>query len=651
MHPIPSISMKPQAVDAEPRHDKVDALSSHETESMELTIATTATTKSQRCRTSIRRGKDQSSSATMHEASTTASSAGSLSLLPMMTATTSPSCISATTSATGARKRARESAERSSGSHSQCGRSPLRLSAAGLLRCNTATPEQDEEETDFVVTTTRASPAHLQHTPTSQLLSQQQAAPYSVLPDDREDVPRELPVEQMLFTPATVARRPKPPIVLGETLQTSAPSTTSARDVTSPAVSSASRPSSHDEAVQAILRAGPPTTTRLVQLKPGYKVPSPQTPLWAALEDDGDENESAARGSGSTLGETLLNNTTQVTLFQLGEEEEANRTDAMATTTLATADMHKPVTTHECRRLGTRAAGSGSISLPAPGRSLNLLDEDGLDDEHLPLFVGTEGHGWDDKTDSESVSLTQEANQQERSQDMRAVLPRSRRGRGTTSSAAARASTSALSHTGKLGSANMSTPSPAPQRAVRTFVRTAQPHASPYSQLRRDVEGTVGEAPATATSESRTTVPAAAVNPNVVLSRKELRWKTDMLKWVERTRAFFHFIDTRPLHVTSSPLKLAAAASSRTQRKSRSQSVVTGVHRASIMALPREKKSRAATSMSLVNRSSSASTVPAAPSPSVAAYRSSHNAFEAVISRVKREAAAMVTKTRSTSAK
>ncbi|AIO01726.1 hypothetical protein LPMP_341010 [Leishmania panamensis] len=693
MPPPRSVSMKRRAVGAEPHYESA-TFSPQETESMALTSATTTTTMSGRRSTSTGSGKGQGSAAAVHETPMVTSSIGSLSLLPMKT-TTSPSLVSAATSATNERKRARESAERCSIRRLQGGRSPSasattggstrplqrlcrsesfgsdksRISDTPQLRRNTTCAELDVEEV-FFESVTRASPAHLQHTPTSQLLSQQQALPYSTLSEDHGVAPQGPALEQTLFTPATVARRPKPQTVLGEALRSSALSAASAPSAASPASSSASRLSSHDEAVQAILRANPPTTTRPVQLKPGYNAPSPQTPLWAALEDDRDEDDHAALGSGQALEELLLSNT-QVSLFQLGDEEEANTSGAVRTTTRAdalpcsrhasvitaptvsTVGVHVPATTHECRRLGTRAAANGSISLPAPGRSLNLLDEDGLhDDERLPLFVGMESDSQDDGTDGEAFSLTQEANRQERARDMQAALPRSRAYRGAASAAAARASAAATLHAGKLGSADTFTPSPTRQRATRASHTTVQQQGSPYSQLQRVVESTMAAATVVAAGQRHTTTPVADTKPPEVLSQKELRRKTDMLRWAERTRAFFHFIDTRPLHVTSSPLKLPASTSSQARQGRCSQSVVTSHYRKRIRAVQTHKSRTPATSMSLACRSHSASTVRSVPSPSVAAHgSSSSSAFEDVISRVKREAAAAATSTRSTSAK
>ncbi|TPP46436.1 KRI1-like C-terminal family protein [Leishmania donovani] len=642
MPPPPSVNTKRGAVDAKAHHENVVAVSPCETESMALTNATTTTATTGRRSASTGSGKGRGSANTLREASTINSSIGPLSPTPVMTAT-SPSLASATTSATGARKRARESAERGSTiRHSQGGRSPSAPATTGglarhllqrprrsgsfgsdgrrisgtpqLVRDPNMCAELDEEGVFFETTTTRASPAHLQRTPTSQLLSQQQAPPYSALSESRDAAPQEPAVEQALFTPATVARRPQPQPVFGEALRSSPSSTAPAPSAVSPAASSASRPSSHDEAVQAILRANPPTMTRPVQLKPGYTVPSPQTPLWAALDADEDEDHQTARGSGQGLEEPLLSNT-QASLFQFGDEEEAKTSGAVRTTTLVGAlphsghasnttiatvsalGVHVPTTTHECRRLGTRAAANGSISLPAPGRSLNLLDEDGLhDDERLPVFVGMDGDSQGGDTDGMAFSLTQEANRQERAQDMQAVLPRSRAYRGA---AAAQASATTMLHAGKLGSANMSTPN---------------------------------------------------VKPAGVLSQKELRRRADMLKWAERTRAFFHFIDARPLHVTASPLKPPPPTSSQPRRGYHSQSGVTDYHRGSIGTVQPRKSRTAAASMSLVRRSHSASAAPAVLSPSVAARRSS-SAFEAVISRVKRAAAAASKTTRSTSAK
>ncbi|CAJ1992918.1 hypothetical protein conserved [Leishmania donovani] len=693
MPPPPSVNTKRGAVDAKAHHENVVAVSPCETESMALTNATTTTATTGRRSASTGSGKGRGSANTLREASTINSSIGPLSPTPVMTAT-SPSLASATTSATGARKRARESAERGSTiRHSQGGRSPSAPATTGglarhllqrprrsgsfgsdgrrisgtpqLVRDPNMCAELDEEGVFFETTTTRASPAHLQRTPTSQLLSQQQAPPYSALSESRDAAPQEPAVEQALFTPATVARRPQPQPVFGEALRSSPSSTAPAPSAVSPAASSASRPSSHDEAVQAILRANPPTMTRPVQLKPGYTVPSPQTPLWAALDADEDEDHQTARGSGQGLEEPLLSNT-QASLFQFGDEEEAKTSGAVRTTTLVGAlphsghasnttiatvsalGVHVPTTTHECRRLGTRAAANGSISLPAPGRSLNLLDEDGLhDDERLPVFVGMDGDSQGGDTDGMAFSLTQEANRQERAQDMQAVLPRSRAYRGA---AAAQASATTMLHAGKLGSANMSTPSPARQRAARTSLSIAQQRASPYSQLQRDVESNMAAAAAGAASERHTTAPAADVKPAGVLSQKELRRRADMLKWAERTRAFFHFIDARPLHVTASPLKPPPPTSSQPRRGYHSQSGVTDYHRGSIGTVQPRKSRTAAASMSLVRRSHSASAAPAVLSPSVAARRSS-SAFEAVISRVKRAAAAASKTTRSTSAK
>lgn len=672
MPPPRSVNTKRRAVDAKPRLENFVAVSPRETESMALTSATTTTATTGRRSDSTGSGEVQGSANTLREASTINSSVRPLSPTPVMTAT-SPSLVSVTTSATGARKRARELAERSSTiRHSQGGRSPSApATTGGLARRHLQRPRRSgsfgsdgsrisgtpqparspkmctelyEEEVLFETMTTRASPAQLQHTPTSQLLSQQQAPPYSATSECRDAAPQEPAVEQALFTPATVARRPQPQAVFGAALPPSPSLAASALSAASPAASSASRPSSHDEAVQAILRANPPTMTRPVQLKPGYSIPSPQTPLWAALdaEEDEDHQTQTARNSGQELEEPLLTNT-QVSLFQLGDEEEANMSDAVrmatlagalprsghtSTTTIATVStlrVHVPTTTHECRRLGTRAAANGSISLPAPGRSLNLLDEDGLhDDERLPVFVGMDGDSQADDTDGGAFSLTQEAIRQERAQDMQAVLPRSRAYRRA---AAAQASVTTMLHAGKLGRADMSTPSPAHHRAVRTSLSTAQQRASPYSQLQRDVESTMAAAAAGAATERHTAGPAADVKPAGVLSQKELRRRADMLKWAEHTRAFFHFIDARPLHVTASPLKPPPSTFSQPRRSP-----------------------TATASMSLVRRSHSASAAPSVLPPSVAMRRSS-SAFEAVISRVKREAAAAVKTTRSTSAK
>ncbi|KAG5490986.1 hypothetical protein JIQ42_00872 [Leishmania sp. Namibia] len=652
--------MQRPAVHIESCHDNV-RVSPRETESMALTTVTTATSASGHRSVSTASSKGRGSTAAAHEAPTFTSSMSAPSLPPMATAK-SPPLVSATTSATGARKRARRWTERRSSSHSRDGGSPSSpTKTEDLGRCTNTHAESSEEEVFFETIAKRDSPAHLQHTPTSQLLSQRQAPSYSALSEDRNAAPQEPAVEQALFTPATVARRPQPQSVLGKALRSSALSAASAPS----AASSASRPSSHDETVQAILRENPPTTTRPVQLKPGYKVPSPQTPLWAALEDDGDDD--AARSSGQGLEEPLLSST-QVSLFQLGDEEETSSSGAVRMTaragvlprsgqactttaaTVSTVGVHVPTTTHECRRLGKSAAANASISLPAPGRSLNLLDEDGLhDDERLPLFVGMEGDSQGVDTDGGAFSLTQEARRQDRAQDVQAVLPRSRAHRGATGAAATRASAAAALHTGKLGSAGMSTPSPARQRAVRTSLSAPQQQASPFSQLQRDVESTM--AAAAAESERHNTAPAAGAKPLGALSQKELRRRADMLKWAERTRAFFHFIDTRPLQVTLSPLKPPASTPSQLHRRSSSRSVVAGGHRGSIGGVQPRKSRRAEASMSLVHRSHSASTTPASPSRSVAEH-SSNSAFEAVISRVKREAAAAAaTVTRRTSAK
>ncbi|KAG5491983.1 hypothetical protein GH5_00880 [Leishmania sp. Ghana 2012 LV757] len=541
--------MQRPAVHIESCHDNVP-VSPRETESMALTTVTTATSASGHRSVSTASSKGRGSTAAAHEPPTFTSSMGAPSLRPMTTAK-SPPLVSVATSATGARKRARRWTERRSSSHSRDGGSPSSpTKPEDLGRCTNTHAESSEEEVFFEKIAKRDSPAHLQHTPTSQLLSQRQAPPYSALSEDRNAPPQEPAVEQALFTPATVARHPQPQSVLGQALRSSALSTASAPS----AASSASRPSSHDETVQAILRANPPTTTRPVELKPGYKVPSPQTPLWAALEDDGDDDD-AARSSGHGLEEPLLSST-QVSLFQLGDEEETSSSGAVRMTaragalprsgqtstttaaTVSTVGVHVPTTTHECRRLGKSAAANASISLPAPGRSLNLLDEDGLhDDEQLPLFVGMEGDSQGDDTDGGAFSLTQEARRQDRAQDLQAVLPRSRAHRGATGAAATRASAAAALRAGKLGSAGMSTPSPARQRAVRTSLSAPQQQASPFSQLQRDVESTM--AAAAAESERHTTAPAAGAKPLGALSQKELRRRADMLKWAERTRAFF----------------------------------------------------------------------------------------------------------------
>ncbi|GET92616.1 hypothetical protein, conserved [Leishmania tarentolae] len=693
MPPRQPVSIKRRVVDAKSHHENVSAVSPRETESMALTSITTRTSTTGRRTPSTGSGKSQGSANTLHEASTIIPSMGPLSLTPVMTLTP-PSLVSAATRVTAAaRKRAREPAERSrSGTrHSQGGRSPSAPATTGMLTrplqrtrrsgsigsdssLISGTPqlmrntkmcvEMEEEELFFETMTTSVSSAHLQHTPTSQLLSQQQVPPYSALSEDRDAAPQGPAVEQALFPPATVARRPQPQTVRGEELLSSVSSAASALSAVSPTASSASRPSSHDEAVQAILRANPPTITRLVQLKPGYSVPSPQTPLWAALDADEDEEEHTARRSGQESEEPLLSNT-QISLFQLGSEGEASTSGAVTTATLAsglprsghtsaaiigtvsTSGVHVPTTMHECRRLGTRAAANGSISLPAPGRSLNLLDEDGLhDDERLPVFVGMDGDSQDNDTDGGAFSLTQEANRQEREHDMQAVLPRSRACRGA---AAAQASTTAMLHAGKLGGAGMSTPSPARQRAVRTSLSTVQQRVSPYSQLQRDVERTMAAAEARAANERHATTPAADVKPPEVLSQKELRRRADMLKWAEHTRAFFHFIDARPLHVTTSPPKPLPSTSLQ-QRRSSDKNNVSYHNRGSIGMVEARKRGRAVASMSLVRRSHSASAVPTVPSLSVAAHRRS-SAFEAVISRVKREAAAAAKTTRSTSAK
>ncbi|KAG5467224.1 hypothetical protein CUR178_00865 [Leishmania enriettii] len=655
--------MQRPAVHIESCHDNIP-VSPRETESMALTTVTTATSASGHRSVSTASSKGRGSTAAAHEAPTFTSSIGAPSLRPMATAK-SPPFVSAATSATGARKRPRRWTEHRSSSYSRDGGSPSSpTKPEDLGRC-TNTHAESSGEVLFEEIAERDSPAHLQHTPTSQLLSQRQAPPYSALSEDQNAAPQEPAVEQALFTPATVARRPQPQSLLGKALRSSALSASSAPS----AASSASRPSSHDEAVQAILRANPPTTTRPVQLKPGYKVPSPQTPLWVALEDDGDDEDDAARSSGQGLEEPLLSST-QVSLFQLGDEEETSSTGAVrmtaragvlpcsrqtsATTaaTVSTVGVHVPTTTHECRRLGKIAASNASISLPAPGRSLNLLDEDGLhDDERLPLFVGMEGDSQGDDTDDRAFSLTQEARRQDRAQDVQAVLPRSRAHRGAAGAAATRASAAAELHAGKLGSADMSTPSPARQRAVRISLSAPQQQVSPFSQLQRDVESTMAAA-AAAESERHTTAPAASAKPLGALSQKKLRRTADMLKWAERTRAFFHFIDTRPLQVTLSPLKPPASTPSQLHRRSSSsRSAVAGGHRGSIGGVQRRKSRRAEASMSLVRRSHSASTTPASPLRS-AAEHSSDSAFEAVISRVRQQAAAAAdTVTRRTSAK
>ncbi|KAG5466692.1 hypothetical protein LSCM1_00862 [Leishmania martiniquensis] len=676
MPPPRSVSMKRLTAHVDAGHEKV-AASPRETESMALTTATTAPSTSRHCSISTRSSKGHGSTVAAHGASTITSPMSAPSP-PSMTTAKSPSLDNVVTSAIGGRKRARSWTEHSSRSDSRDGRSPSASVATG----NVARPPQRSrpsgpfgsdngrisgtpqlgrgakthaEEVVFEATATKDSPSHLQRTPTSQLLSQRQAPPYSALAEDRCVTPQEPALEQALFTPATVARRPQPQAAIGKAIPSSALSVASAANSASPAASSTSRPSSHDEAVQAILRANPPTTTRPVQLKPGYKVPSPQSPLWAALEDDRDEDDYAARDSGPGLEEPLLSST-QISLFQLGDEEETSTSGAARTTALAglppssvqtsattaatvpTEGAHVPTTMHECRRLAMGAAANKSISLPAPGRSLNLLDEDGLhDDERLPLFVEMGGDSQGDDADGESFSLTQEANRQDREQDVQAILPRSRARRGAASAAATRPSVTAILHPSKFNSANMSTPSPARQRAARTSLSAPQQQASPYSQLQRDMESTM--AAGAAASERQATAPAAGMKPPRVLSQKELRRRADMLKWAERTRAFFHFIDTRPLQVTSSPLKPLAATLTQSRRGTCSESVVVGAHRRSIGGAHPRKSPTVEASVSLVRRSHSASTAAASPHPSVATHSSS-SAFEAVISRVRREAAA-----------
>lgn len=514
-------------------------------------------------------------------------------------------------------------------------------------------------------TAAAAAAAQLQRTPTSQLLSQHQTQPYaSATPPEElangaavqagrgqwsaggDLAPAPLMEEALFVTPATVARRPPPQSVLGEALRASASS-------------SASRPSSHDDAVQAILRANPPTTTRPVTLRPGYAVPSPRSPLWAALDTE-DEAESrrgsrtaGERGSGgvsaaaaavavvreSGVGgaeseeeETLLTNT-QVSLFQFEEDDD---TDLRGVTATAAA-------THPRRH---PLAAQPSISLPAPGCSLNLLDEDGLhEDEETPFFVSPDreasaaaAHGGE-----ELFSLTQEAARQERGgNDLHAALPRARRQRAV----AAGAAPSASPHS--RGAPLLATPSPS--RRSRASVSGA----SPFSQLQREVEGAA--AAAADAGVGAVSVPAGlaggaahAKAGAAVPSQRELRRRAEMLKWAERTRAFFHFIDTRPLHVTASPAKLpspspAGVAAAALRRSSRGHSTVTATPRLGIdAALLHKTRSAAAASMSLVRRSHSGSAVaPQQRSASRNSGGSSSNstAFAAVVSRVKREAAA-----------
>ncbi|KAK7194642.1 hypothetical protein NESM_000383100 [Novymonas esmeraldas] len=475
----------------------------------------------------------------------------------------------------------------------------------------------------------RASSTPLQHTPNSQLLSQQQAPPYAAPSDDPSDAAAEEPaVEHALFTPATVARRP-PQVQAAHRGVADARAGVAASSAASPATSSASRPSSHDETVQAILRANPPTTTRPVQLRPGYALPSPQSPLWTALEDDAGDVTSA-RDSATVLAEPPLADT-QVSLFLTADEDDNADDDGAARPPRAAAH-HVLTATHERRRLGTRsaaAAAGGRISLPLPGRSLNLLEDDGLhDDERPPLFVG------DDGDDAAPFSLTQEANRQERGLDLQAALPRSRarrrggvRGAGSDAPAAAATAPARPHSTPGAGLSR-----PAHHLTTRSRAAAHSHQTSPYSQLQRDVESTAAAAGDGAG-------PVAAARPSAAPSQKELRRRAEMLMWAERTRAFFHYIDTRPLHVTTSPLKPAASTPSIPRRVNRSESVAA----AAVAA----RRSAATTSTSLVRRSRSASTLAPASSHPVP-HRSSSSAFEAVLSRVRRETAAATATRRST---
>jgi hypothetical protein len=489
----------------------------------------------------------------------------------------------------------------------------------------------------------------LQGTPTSQLLSQLQDMPYTTqsnaTPQEGMEGQDEEVEAAVLFTPATVARRRVLPVV-AEVNRVSSPAAETATAValaTRATTSSGSRGSSvHDAAVQAILRANPPTTTRAVELKPGYRVPSPCSPLWAALDDNDSEvaEEDRHHRHHSTRDSTrseddLLWSNTQVSLFQEDEEGRVSGSGGHGYDPALTA-------TQERRRFsGTRRTAQDRISLPAPGRSVNLLDDEDLHGDERPLlFVGernmssrADGNASPDE-ESFVFSLTQEACKQEREQDQQAALPRSRHRRHATADAAA-----------AVKAAAVSTPSP-PRRGARTGLRASQ-QASPFSQLQRDVE--------LASSFSTTAVTAAASptsKPVTTLSQRELRRRADMLKWAERTRAFFHFIDTLPLHVSHSPLKPTAATVTyppQPSRRSKSQTITT-------LAAPDDARRSKTGNNSGCNRSGggAAATTYAGPAASMSLVRRSHSAvvvapaqasrrgsaaFEAVVSRVKREAA------------
>ncbi|KAL7710580.1 hypothetical protein N2W54_007093 [Lotmaria passim] len=474
--------------------------------------------------------------------------------------------------------------------------------------------------------TTATTPLrHLQGTPTSQLLSQLQDLPYIAQSTETREVETGWETAA-LFTPATVARRRGPLAVAGEI-----DARHSAASITTTITTSASgsRGSVHDEAVQAILRANPPTTTRAVELKPGYHVPSPRSPLWATFDADSDTTEGRrTRGSIRREEEEERDWTnTQVSLFQEDEEAcEAGATPRQVPALIAS--------THEKRRLDARRSAQDSISLPAPGRSVNLLDDEGLhDDERLPLFVGERdtpsragGNAGPAETSEEEsfvFSLTQEACKQERESDHQATLPRSRCRRRTATATSMRASASI-------------TPSPT-RRSTHTR-RSASLRASPFSQLQRDVELASQVAAARATGTSAAAA-ATATPPFPMLSQRELQRRADMLKWAERTRAFFHFIDSLPLHVANSPKKPAAQSLSQqrqqTTRRGRSTTIVAVAHPSRSGSSSVRGGQAMAASMSLVRRSHSAAAV--APAP---ATRHGSAAFEAVVSRVKREAAA-----------
>ncbi|KPI83804.1 hypothetical protein ABL78_7152 [Leptomonas seymouri] len=462
---------------------------------------------------------------------------------------------------------------------------------------------------------------HLQATPTSQLLSQLQDLPYTAQSDEQAG---DEPEATVLFTPATVARRRILPAVAGESNERH-PSVGAAveslrQSTTTSSPLSGSRSSMHDEAVHAILRANPPTTTRPVELKPGYRIPSPRSPLWAALDASDETTEGRpTRGSTSTADESRWSST-QVGLFQ--EEEEEGGAD------VARHPIARLTATQEHRRFSTRHTVQDSISLPAPGHSLNLLDDEGLhDDEQPSFFVGERGtpsrQGGDAAQEESFVfSLTQEACKQEREQDHQAVLPRSRTHRTT---GAAAATTNAFT-----------TPSPA-RRSTRRRLRASQ-QASPFSQLQRDVEmASTATAAGTAAGRSPSSPLSAAANPSTMLSQRELRRRADMLKWAERTRAFFHFIDSLPLRVSNSPLKPVSPLTAQQSRAQRQSSSLSRRSRSQATSTARGTTGRSegtvAASISLVRRSHSA--VASAP-----ASRHGSAAFEAVVLRVKQEAAA-----------